>query len=94
MLAKRPPALLLALLSTTILTAQKPVSGPIIQTYAGADFTFQSEGQPAVNAPFGQPQDVNLDAAGNTYLADVYFHVLGINPDGRVRAIWIIGSRN
>ena len=80
-------AVLAALLLPAVLSAQKPVSGPIIQTYAGADFTFQSEGLPAVNAPLGLLQDVNLDAAGNIYIADAYYQAYRINPDGTIHLI-------
>lgn len=59
----------------------------IIQTYAGTDFTFQAEGQPATNAPFGSPQDVALDAAGNVYIADLYFQTYRVTRDGIVRIL-------
>jgi uncharacterized protein (TIGR03437 family) len=58
------------------------VSGPIIQTFAGADFTFQSEGQNAASAPLGQPQDVAVDTAGNLYIADVFYRVYKVSPSG------------
>jgi hypothetical protein len=74
-------------LSASILAAQQPVSGPIIQTFAGADFTFQSENRPAISAPFGNPQDVNVDAAGNIYFVDVFFQAFRVNPDGTVRVL-------
>jgi len=86
-LPKRSGALWVALLSATILAAQQPVSGPIIQTFAGADFTFQSENRPAISAPFGNPQDVNVDAAGNIYFVDVFFQAFRVNPDGTVRVL-------
>jgi hypothetical protein len=44
-------------------------ASPIIQTYAGTDFTFQSEGQPAVKTPLGNVADVTVDNAGNFYIA-------------------------
>jgi hypothetical protein len=37
----------------------------IIPTYAA----FESEGQQAVNAPFGSPNDLDFDAAGNLYIS-------------------------
>jgi hypothetical protein len=48
----------------TFLNAQV---GPqsIIRTFAGADWTFQGDGKPAVDAPIGEASDVTLDAAGN-----------------------------
>jgi hypothetical protein len=44
-------------------------ASPIIQTYAGTDFTFQSEGQSAVKTPLGNVADVTVDNAGNFYIA-------------------------
>ena len=64
----RRAALLLAL--ATGIGAQPLPPQRIIQTFAGADFTFQGDGKPAITAPVGQMDGVAVDAAGNIYAAD------------------------
>ena len=59
----------------------------IVQTYAGADFTYQSEGKPATATPVGLPVDVNIDGAGNVYLATLYFQVFRISPAGTMQLV-------
>ncbi len=53
---------------STTLFAQ--TAGPIVQTFAGTDFTFQSEGQSATVAPLGRLSGVDLDPSGNLLIAD------------------------
>ncbi len=64
----RRAAVLLAL--ATGIAAQTLPPQRIIQTFAGADFTFQGDGKPAITAPVGQMDGIGLDAAGNILAAD------------------------
>src|ERR1051325_9551625 len=58
-------------------------AGPIIQTYAGADWTFQADGKPAINAPFGDVNALALDSLGNLYIADGQnYQVYRVNVNG------------
>jgi len=79
-----------------ILAAQPAAtaSGPIIQTFAGTDYTFQSDGQPAVNAAFGQLRDVALDSAGNLYFPYVFNQVYSVTTDGNVHILAGNGFRS
>ena len=75
------------LLYTGSASAQTSASTRIIQTFAGTEFTFQSDGQPAVNAPLGSLQDVTTDSSGNLYIADLYYRVFRVTPDGTVHVL-------
>ena len=68
--------------------AQAQATGSsIVRTFAGTDFTFQSEGQPAINSPFGRPQDVNVDSQGNILFADEFSRAFRIGSDGAVHLL-------
>ncbi len=72
-----------------LLSAQATrTAGPIIQTYAGADWTFQGDGKSALNAAFGGADGIARDSAGNLYLADSQnYQVYRIAPDGVLTVI-------
>jgi len=63
-------------------------SGPIIQTYAGTDWTFQADGQPALNAPIGATTDLTFDSAGNLYITDnLNYQIYRVDTNGTLRVI-------
>jgi trimeric autotransporter adhesin len=60
----------------------------VITTFAGADWVFTGNGQPAVNAPLGNISGVAIDRAGNPVIADTgNFLAERINPDGTLSVI-------
>lgn len=62
--------------------------GPIIQTFAGTDWTFQADGQQAVNAPLGGITDLTFDPAGNLYISDnLNYQVYRVDTKGTLRVI-------
>src|SRR5579864_1312162 len=75
--------------SHAAITAAQPTaaaSGPIIQTYAGTDWTFQADGQPALKAPLGSINDLTFDAAGNLYIADALnYQAYRVDTNGILR---------
>ena len=63
-------------------------SGPIIQTYAGTDWTFQADGQLASNAPLGATTGLAFDSAGNLYITDnLNYQVYRVDITGVLRVI-------
>ena len=56
------------MLASAALSAQ--IVEPIIQTFAGADYTFQGEGKPAVKSSLGSPTDVSVASSGNLLITD------------------------
>jgi sugar lactone lactonase YvrE len=63
-------------------------SGPIIQTFAGTDWTFQADGQSALNAPIGSTTDLTFDPAGNLYITDnLNYQVYRVDTNGTLRVI-------
>ncbi|HYL78843.1 MAG TPA: hypothetical protein VEU96_31930 [Bryobacteraceae bacterium] len=73
------------------ITATEPAataSGPIIQTYAGTDWTFQADGQLASNAPLGATTGLASDSAGNLYITDnLNYQVYRVDTTGVLRVI-------
>ena len=79
---------LLCLSFCSLPALQAQVAGPVIRTLAGADWTFQADGKPAVSASIGQASGVAVDAAGNVYIADVLnFQVYRVSADGMIRVL-------
>src|SRR5258706_252298 len=77
-----------AFAALTLLCGQPLLAQPrIIQTFAGTDFTFQSEGQLAVITPFGAPQAITVDSSGNLYIADQYYRLYLVGTDGTVQVL-------
>jgi uncharacterized protein (TIGR03437 family) len=67
------------------LAAASPAN-PIIRTYAGGSWTFQADGQPALNAPLATAADVAIDGKGNYYIADTFnFQVYRVDSNGILR---------
>ena len=86
---KRPRTLLLLLFAGAFSSvAQAQANGAsVVRTWAGTDFTFQSEGQPAINAPIGRPQDVNVDGQGGILFTDEFSRAFRIGTDGAVHLL-------
>ena len=80
MLRLLAPFLLFALSAATVPT------GPIIQTFAGTDFTFQADGKQATAAAIGPLYGVTGDSASNLYIADAYYRVYRLGTDGIIHA--------
>ena len=76
---------IVVILPAALYAQSLPTPRSLIRTFAGTEFTWQNEGKLAVNAPIGSPQDVNLDAAGNVYYADLFGQAYRVSPDGRVQ---------
>ncbi|HMB71600.1 MAG TPA: hypothetical protein VKU85_19980 [bacterium] len=67
----------------------------IIETVAGVPMTFgyAGDGGPATSALLAGPADLELDAAGNLYIADTYNSCIRmVDASGRIRTIAGIGE--
>ena len=70
------------------LAAHAAYAQGVIQTVAGTDWIFPSDGQPAVGAALGPPQGLALDAQGNLYIADSgNYTVLRVDRNGIVTVV-------
>jgi uncharacterized protein (TIGR03437 family) len=65
-----------------LLTASAPAQ-QVINTFAGTDYFFTSDGQAAVNSALAQPIALAADASGNLYVADQSFaQLIKIDSNG------------
>lgn len=54
-----------------------------ISTFAGADFVFDGDGKPALQAPLGDARGVAADPYGNVYISDLPNNLVAkVTPDG------------
>jgi len=77
-------AFLAAHASFLILSARAQV----ITTVAGAPWSFQGDGKPAINAPLGQVSSAIVDSSGNVYVSDPNnSRVMKIAPSGTLTVV-------
>jgi hypothetical protein len=67
----------------------RSVSNGVIVTIAG-DYTrqgYSGDNGPAINATFGQVEDIAVDSVGNLYIADTMYHCVRKVSDGMIATI-------
>ncbi len=82
------PALVVAFLAahSSFLTLSAPAQ--VITTVAGAPWSFQGDGKPAINAPLGQVSSALVDSSGNVYVSDPNNNrVMKISPSGTLTVV-------